>query len=70
MAHSFGNLTESSLVVLWTSRNYTLFRHRVDNALFPSYTDCDLKDGSRFRRSKPIESVPDIKPGRAIISPS
>jgi len=47
-AHSFGSLTEQSLAELWTSRDYTLFRHRVGNALFPSCTDCDLKDGCRF----------------------
>lgn len=47
-AHSFGSLKESSLADLWTSRDYALFRHRVGNALFPSCTDCDLKDGCQF----------------------
>ncbi len=47
-AHSFGNIMESSLGEIWTSREYTWFRFKVKNNLFPSCTDCDFRDGCFF----------------------
>ncbi|AEX85897.1 putative Fe-S oxidoreductase [Marinitoga piezophila KA3] len=47
-AYSFGNVEKKSLYEIWTSKDYSWFRYKVKNALFPSCTDCDLKDGCHF----------------------
>ncbi|GAB6189462.1 tungsten cofactor oxidoreductase radical SAM maturase [Marinitoga arctica] len=47
-AHSFGNILEYKLSNIWMSKDYSWFRYKVKNALFPSCTDCDLKDGCQF----------------------
>lgn len=47
-SHSFGNIMKDSLVDIWSSKEYTWFRYKVKNSLFPSCTDCDLKDGCQF----------------------
>ncbi len=43
-AHSFGNVKEESLIDIWTGRDYTEFRWKVKNAIYPSCTDCPLRD--------------------------
>lgn len=47
-SHSFGNINKFSLSEIWTSKDYSWFRYKVKNSLFPSCTDCDLKDGCQF----------------------
>ncbi|WGS64301.1 tungsten cofactor oxidoreductase radical SAM maturase [Marinitoga aeolica] len=47
-AYSFGNIEKNTLSEIWTSKDYTWFRYKVKNSLFPSCTDCDLKDGCQF----------------------
>ncbi|KAF2956941.1 tungsten cofactor oxidoreductase radical SAM maturase [Marinitoga sp. 38H-ov] len=46
--YSFGNVNKESLSEIWTSKDYTWFRYKVKNSLYPSCTDCDLKDGCQF----------------------
>ena len=48
LAHSFGNVKEKSLAEIWTSRDYTWFRFVVENALYPSCTDCPLNNSCSF----------------------
>ena len=48
LAHSFGNVKERSLAEIWTSRDYTWFRFVVENALYPSCTDCPLNNSCSF----------------------
>ncbi|WP_297504485.1 tungsten cofactor oxidoreductase radical SAM maturase, partial [Thermococcus sp.] len=43
-AYSFGNVREKSLAEIWTSRDYSWFRFTVQNALYPSCTDCPLNE--------------------------
>ena len=47
-AHSFGNINNQSLKSIWMSKDYTYFRYKVRNALFPSCTDCKFKDVCQF----------------------
>ena len=41
---SFGNIGNDGLLNIWNKRDYTWFRYKVENALFPSCTDCSLED--------------------------
>jgi tungsten cofactor oxidoreducase radical SAM maturase len=43
--HSFGNLSDKTLVEIWNQRDYRRFRYSIYCNLFPSCTDCDLVDG-------------------------
>lgn len=47
-AHSYGNITERSLVEIWNDRDYMWFRHHVRNSLYPSCHDCELRDGCDY----------------------
>lgn len=47
-AFSFGNILKNSLEEVWTSFNYSAFRYRVKNALFPSCWDCKFREGCQF----------------------
>ncbi len=47
-AYSFGNVKDTALRDIWTSREYLWFRFVVKNALFPSCTDCPLADACDF----------------------
>ncbi|WP_297438056.1 tungsten cofactor oxidoreductase radical SAM maturase [Thermococcus sp.] len=48
LAHSFGNVKDKSLKDIWTSRDYGWFRFVVENALYPSCTDCPLNTSCSF----------------------
>ena len=47
-AFSFGNVYKDTLLSIWNRRDYKSFRYSVKNALFPSCTDCPLKDSCNF----------------------
>ena len=47
-AYSFGNVKDQSLYDIWTSRKYTLFRFIMKNYVYPSCTDCSLRDACDF----------------------
>jgi tungsten cofactor oxidoreducase radical SAM maturase len=46
--YSFGSLKEKTLFEIWNSDEYKRFRYNVENALFPSCTDCPLQDVCDF----------------------
>jgi tungsten cofactor oxidoreducase radical SAM maturase len=50
VAHSFGNVFKQKLSDIWTSREYETFRYIVKNALYPSCTDCSLRDCCDFTK--------------------
>ncbi len=47
-AHSFGNLSHTSLKRIWTSREYLWFRYVVQHALYPSCTDCTFMEACAY----------------------
>lgn len=47
-AYSFGNVLKNKLSDIWLSEDYSWFRYKVRNSLYPSCTDCDLRDGCHF----------------------
>ncbi len=47
-AHTFGDLSRSSLKEIWTSRDYLWFRYVVSHSLYPSCTDCSLMDACAY----------------------
>jgi radical SAM protein with 4Fe4S-binding SPASM domain len=47
-AFSFGNVFKDTLLDIWNGRDYKSFRYSVKNALFPSCTDCSLRDSCDF----------------------
>ncbi|MEF3244397.1 MAG: tungsten cofactor oxidoreductase radical SAM maturase [Caldisericaceae bacterium] len=47
-AYSFGNAFKDSLYNIWNSLYYKRFKYKVENFLFPSCTDCPLKDSCDF----------------------
>jgi Fe-coproporphyrin III synthase len=47
-AFSFGNVFKDTLLDIWNGRDYKSFRYSVKNALFPSCTDCPLRDSCDF----------------------
>lgn len=47
-AYSFGNVFKDTLLNIWNTREYKSFRYRVNNSLFPSCTDCPLRDSCDF----------------------
>ncbi len=49
--HSFGNVLEESLINIWESPSYTVFRRTVKDNHYPSCIDCDLVDGCDMVRS-------------------
>lgn len=44
----FGNINEESLMNIWNSPDYSIFRFKVRYALYPSCADCFLRDGCSF----------------------
>ncbi len=50
IAHSFGNVFEKDLKEIWTSKEYETFRYIVKNAIYPSCTDCSLRDACDFTK--------------------
>jgi tungsten cofactor oxidoreducase radical SAM maturase len=47
--YTLGNLTEQSLLEIWTSEDYCGFRREVQEFHFPSCPDCDLRAGCDLR---------------------
>ncbi len=47
-AVSFGNVNQTSVSEIWKSEDFSYFRFKVNHALFPSCTDCRLRDGCDF----------------------
>ncbi len=47
-AVSFGNVNDASVSEIWKSEDFAYFRFKVNHALFPSCTDCRLRDGCDF----------------------
>jgi tungsten cofactor oxidoreducase radical SAM maturase len=54
-AYSFGNVFEKSLLDIWTSREYESFRYIVKNAIYPSCTDCSLRDYCDFTKNTDLD---------------
>lgn len=50
IAHSFGNVFNTPLKEIWTGRDYATFRYIVKNAIYPSCTDCSLRDACDFTK--------------------
>lgn len=48
IAYSFGNIFKEKLSDIWTSRPYEVFKYIVKNALYPSCTDCLLREVCHF----------------------
>ena len=44
-AHSFGSLTEQSLLKIWTSQDFMSYRYKVITGGYPSCTDCEWVNG-------------------------
>nr|CAA56172.1 cofactor modifying protein [Pyrococcus furiosus DSM 3638] len=53
--YSFGNVREKSLADIWTSERYTWFRFITKNYLYPSCTDCSLRDACDFVKTTDID---------------
>ncbi len=51
VVYSFGNIKKMKLTDIWKSRDYSIFRFKVKNALFPSCTDCGFRDSCFFINS-------------------
>ncbi len=47
-AFSFGNALKERLSDIWTKQSYVAFRYSVKNFLFPSCTDCPLRDACEY----------------------
>ena len=47
--HTFGNITEQSLLDIWTGEDYCRFRSEVASFRFPSCPDCDLRESCDLR---------------------
>lgn len=47
--YALGNINDRSLVDIWTSEDYCLFRSQVRAFHFPSCPDCDLRDNCDLR---------------------
>ncbi|KUK14609.1 MAG: Radical SAM domain protein [bacterium 42_11] len=47
-AFSFGNIREKTLYDIWMDREYTVFRFIMKNYVYPSCTDCHLKESCDF----------------------
>ncbi|WP_206205899.1 tungsten cofactor oxidoreductase radical SAM maturase [Thermococcus sp. Bubb.Bath] len=54
-AYSFGNVREQSLADIWTSEKYTWFRFTMKNYMYPSCTDCPLRDACDFVKTSDID---------------
>jgi len=50
IAHSFGNVFKEKLSDIWTSKDYEVFRYNVKNAIYPSCTDCSLRNVCDFTK--------------------
>ncbi len=50
LAHSFGNVFERGLQNIWTDADYITFRYMIKNSLYPSCTDCSLRDVCDFAK--------------------
>lgn len=51
----FGNLEEDSLLNIWNNPEYSNFRQRIINGLYPSCIDCDLVDGCDYASSAKVD---------------
>ncbi|MCD6106974.1 MAG: tungsten cofactor oxidoreductase radical SAM maturase [Caldisericaceae bacterium] len=51
IAHSFGNVFREKLSDIWTSKEYETFRYIVKNAIYPSCTDCSLREVCDFTKN-------------------
>ena len=49
-AKSFGNINDEDIVSIWNKRDYLWFRFVVNNALYPSCTDCQFYEGCDYLR--------------------
>jgi tungsten cofactor oxidoreducase radical SAM maturase len=47
--YTLGNVTETSLLEIWTSEDYCSFRREVQDFHFPSCPDCDLRESCDLR---------------------
>lgn len=47
----FGDVQQQSLLDIWNDRSYAWFRFLVHHSIYPSCTDCHLKDGCEFIKS-------------------
>ena len=47
--YSMGNITQQTLLEIWTSATYCRFRDEVRDFRFPSCPDCDLRDSCSLR---------------------
>ena len=47
--YSLGDISQQSLLEIWSSEEYCRFRREVLDFHFPSCPDCDLRDGCDFR---------------------
>ncbi len=47
-AVSFGNINKDSLENIWKSKDFAFFRFKVNHSMYPSCTDCRLRDGCNF----------------------
>jgi len=54
-AYSFGNVKERSLAEIWTSREYSRFRFIMKNYMYPSCTDCPLRDSCDFVKTTDVD---------------
>lgn len=55
VSQSFGNITSDGLLDIWNRRDYTWFRYKVENALFPSCTDCSLEEVCHYVETTEID---------------
>lgn len=54
-AYSFGNVREKSLAEIWTSREYSKFRFVMKNYMYPSCTDCPLRESCDFVKTTDVD---------------
>ncbi len=45
---SFGNILKESVEKIWKSREFTVFRFKVKTSLYPSCTDCHMRNNCAF----------------------
>lgn len=53
--HSFGNVAADSLIDIWNSKNYKIYRDTVYNNHYPSCIDCDLANGCDLARDTELD---------------
>lgn len=55
MPCSFGNIKNQNLLEIWNEREYTWFRFKVRNSLYPSCIDCKFRDGCSYLETTEID---------------